>query len=932
MNSRDLSRWLFLLFTLGLPLAGCGGGSSNDDDDDDITTTNDDDDDVTSNDDDDITSDDDDDDDDTTNDDDSTDDDDFPTDFWSEDVLDLCDLIESNSALGGDDAGELTDLCVEAARAYSEEEYCESAELLEELVEAVGVHHDPLGTQEVQQLTIPARRLRYFLAMDKGLPDDCPSTARIGKGMDWEVGVTGPRTVKGKATFGEPLPQQRSNGDGTITYTGLEFTSTPKPSTETGHPTLPKIQRLIAMPQGSTPDTICTPGGGPVAIGLLLPAVQKVRDSAESEAAYMGSEPPDPEVYRESPPEPDPDIYESEAPYPSEICHVTPLGDYRGVPMAILTIFGGRFHPDTETYELFEHVDFEVNFNGGTTTYGKSHFLQSPFGPDPSGPFFAPLNGDEVGEGLTLTKPIGPDGEELMIITPPDFIVAANALRDWRNNHGIITNVFVAFDGPAAPGPDTREALRDFIKSHYNTAIVPPSYLLLIGDAEFIPTFYVPDPAEPFGGNIFSTDFPYAQLDGDATPVTDWMGELSYGRLPVDTHEEAMDIVNKIIAYESNPPMKASYYSTAAINSEFQCCRRDVPNTDLFGTDQRTFIQASEFSRNVLQSAGKTVKTVYRRTVDPGNIQANPPMPPYSGVTELDFYENGAPAPSHLSLPERPADFWQNFTTDSVLEPIDAGAFLVTHRGHGFANGWADPPLTTTQVNWEMANEGLWPVVFSVNCTSGVFDDETAPPSLQLAKFETFGEAWIRKANAGAVAFIGAGRTTPHWANSVFYMGLFDALYPFSLPGFGSDQSVRRLGDVVAHAKRLVFEMVSVPEAKTDLADAQTQTLLYGLFGDPTMRIWLSNPHNNTLGVGQPVPKPSPLGLLSFDIPESDGLTITAYQEGIRGNPPHPIGRAKAVGGSVDIPTFNDPLDGLPVKLSACMPDAMCVDLGEIAP
>ena len=75
-------------------------------------------------------------------------------------------------------------------------------------------------------------------------------------------------------------------------------------------------------------------------------------------------------------------------------------------------------------------------------------------------------------------------GEELIIITHTSFRQAADKLAKWKNDKGILTSVFEV-DGSVTAGQ-----IGAFVDQRYDQCIVRPSYLLLLGDAEFVPTFY----------------------------------------------------------------------------------------------------------------------------------------------------------------------------------------------------------------------------------------------------------------------------------------------------------------------------------------------------------------------------------------------------------------------------------------------------------
>jgi hypothetical protein len=73
--------------------------------------------------------------------------------------------------------------------------------------------------------------------------------------------------------------------------------------------------------------------------------------------------------------------------------------------------------------------------------------------------------------------------------------------------------------------------------------------------------------------------------------------------------------------------------------------------------------------------------------------------------------------------------------------------------------------------------------------------------------------------------------------NNTMARGLFDAIFPGLEPGFGGATSIRKLGDVLNHAKS--FVVTTGPGAN---ADKIQEILIYNLLGDPTVEVRVSPP------------------------------------------------------------------------------------------
>ncbi len=171
---------------------------------------------------------------------------------------------------------------------------------------------------------------------------------------------------------------------------------------------------------------------------------------------------------------------------------------------------------------------------------------------------------------------------EFMIITHPNFTAAANTLRNWKVQKGISTFVVETGNGSGKAGTTTAQ-IHQFIQSRYANCVIRPSYLLLLGDDSFIPT-YIAD----VGDESWATDLGYAlmanpfydagivgvipifhdlgEVLGINIPI-DYLPDLAYGRMPVDTLAQANIMVNKTIAYEKTPPQQTSFYSNMTFAS-----------------------------------------------------------------------------------------------------------------------------------------------------------------------------------------------------------------------------------------------------------------------------------------------------------------------------------------------------------------------------
>lgn len=414
------------------------------------------------------------------------------------------------------------------------------------------------------------------------------------------------------------------------------------------------------------------------------------------------------------------------------------------------------------------------------------------------------LNWQRVGELRCPPAKLPPFnfGERFLIISHPDFAAAADRLKLHKQSMGISTRVILTSTISASP---TDTQIRNHLQNWYNSHIVRPSWVLFIGDAEFIPTHYGAMNSWDAARN--AGDIWYGQFGGTELTIP----PFGIGRLPVDTLAQANTIVDKVIAFENNPPADPifgkDYYNSMAFAAQW----------DSSGSmDTRAFVQTTEYIRNHLLGRGFTPRRIYS-------------APATASPTT---YADGAAIPAAL---QRPAFAWDGDTAD-IVAATNAGVGILYHRDHGWWDGFATPSLQTSNLGSISVMDRQFPLVLSINCASGVFDNETDEAAYGTNAATTyFAEAFLRK-HDGALAVIGDTRSSSTTQNNSMARGLFDALFP-GLEGFGAATPVARLGDVLNHAKSYV-----VAHGPGGDADKAQEILIYNLLGDPTVAMRFAPP------------------------------------------------------------------------------------------
>jgi hypothetical protein len=515
----------------------------------------------------------------------------------------------------------------------------------------------------------------------------------------------------------------------------------------------------------------------------------------------------------------------------------------RGHRLLALNLNPIQFNPVTKRVRAYSKIEVRINYDRAEKMRAVSSRLLNP-------------NFHEMLQDLVLNYIYSPTwellpyhdfsveertGSEYLIITHDDFFDEIRPLALWKEKKGVTTTIVKTSDIDA--GGPTADDIRTYIKTAYDTWDPAPSYILLVGDSEFIPTNYITaHPSDSHGGFEIASDMHYVTVDGE-----DYFPDMYIGRLSVDTGAETTIIVDKILDYEINPPNDADFYNSAAVSAFFQDEDRwwagppPVQTQFRDGLEDRRFVLTSEEIRDFLVGAGYAVDRIYSADNPAGQNPTNYNNGP------TNFYDSGDPLPAGLLWPGFAWDGDRNDITDNITD----GRFLFYHRDHGGsrnffnhdtggwggADGWGDPNYNTGDVAG-LANGDLLPLLLSVDCQCGWFDgeiDQNNDAALNR-NFESLCEMFVRQNGGGAVAAIGATRNSRSGVNDDFAHGLIDAIWP----GFNTDFAggeLFQLGQVLTYGK------IYLAAIRGYSGDFVQETFdLYHLFGCPEMSIYTEEP------------------------------------------------------------------------------------------
>lgn len=320
-----------------------------------------------------------------------------------------------------------------------------------------------------------------------------------------------------------------------------------------------------------------------------------------------------------------------------------------------------------------------------------------------------------------------PGGANMVIITDPSFVSAAQRLRSRRLAHlahyaaprvEVVTTdaIYDNFSGGMRDPMAVRNYIR-FLYDHYSDGSNNPSlaYVVLLGDAnedlrhnrstqpEFVPSNLFFTPRTTY---VFVTDEWFGQMDAEDQVPGHGVMDVAVGRLPAASRTEADAIVQKVIDYETASPV-GSWRTRSVL------CADDELQTQGSACDTQ-FTTESELITYEHMPAFVDVVKVY--------------------LTEFDQIS--------LIKPAARAEF---------LKQWNDGALLVNYIGHGSNRQMADEQVFIDN-DVTLLNNGLrLPVLMAFSCTIGDFANYSA---------KSLAEKLLLRQGGGVIATVTASRET----------------------------------------------------------------------------------------------------------------------------------------------------------------------------
>lgn len=310
-------------------------------------------------------------------------------------------------------------------------------------------------------------------------------------------------------------------------YTQLTVAGCTKPY-DVGNPDLPVFSKLIEVPSTGNISIELVSSNVLVSDLASLGYAQEVIPSQAS--IFKNQEPLKTTfVYNEN-------TYTKDAFYSQELISIERLGSMRGKSIARLQIAPLAYNPLSNELRVQKNIEFKVNFESKIKALPKALKSQD-FDIN-----FSKLINNDLGEKNNFSSNIS----RMIILSDPIFEQDLQSFIQWKTKKGI--EVIEAYKGSTEVG-DTFESMKAYIQSFYDNATTEnpaPTYLLIVGDHEQIPSFEA--------GNHVS-DMYYCEFDGNG----DYFPEMIFGRFSATTSSELIIQIDKTIQYEQFTMSDPSY-------------------------------------------------------------------------------------------------------------------------------------------------------------------------------------------------------------------------------------------------------------------------------------------------------------------------------------------------------------------------------------
>lgn len=343
---------------------------------------------------------------------------------------------------------------------------------------------------------------------------------------------------------------------------------------------------------------------------------------------------------------------------------------------------------------------------------------------------------------------------EMIIVTHPNFMEASEKLAEFHrssdNMKVLVVDLFKIYNEFSSGLPDLT-AIKNMLRMFYNrgkSSSIQLKYLLLMGDgsydnrnfnkekSNFIPTYQ----SGMIGSNSYISDDYFGLLDENEGGLYGDL-DIGIGRIPCQTLEEAMIVVNKSIQY-SQPENMGDWRNIIGLLADDE--------------DRNQWMQDSESLINIIESN-------------------------FSG-----FYFDKIYFDSFRQIPTASGPSYPDATI-AIANRVNRGALLINYIGHANETALAsEKVLEISDIN-KWVNNNKLPVFITATCEFSRYDDDKM----------SAGESVLFHPTGGSVALFSTTRLVFSGGNRNLNETFFRFVFKHDEHGKNL-----RMGDVIKLSKR----------------------------------------------------------------------------------------------------------------------------------
>jgi hypothetical protein len=299
---------------------------------------------------------------------------------------------------------------------------------------------------------------------------------------------------------------------------------------EPGKPQLPTIRGLIEIPPGKNVSLTVNPLSS-IKVNTLC---SLELSEYEQLMIYPAQEPISEynDGVKKSVFQFDREFYSLDDYYPNQLASVSPPTQLRDHTLVQLSIYPIRFNPASRWLNVSNNIEIKLEYydTDDDQTMKSNKFSSLAF--------------EDICKTLVWnydsSKPETVDTESVgyLVISNDAFYSSMLPFVEWKKANGFnVTSIKLSDIDVSANDTD----IYNYIHNAYYNWKTPPTYVLLVGDVEYLPTHYgLNDTSE----GKTATDHYYACVSG-----SDYLPDLFVGRLSIKSVSELNNILNKLIGY-----------------------------------------------------------------------------------------------------------------------------------------------------------------------------------------------------------------------------------------------------------------------------------------------------------------------------------------------------------------------------------------------